>query len=236
MKPILSIITSFLILLFVIGVQSCKKDNVEDLYGPPPCDTTFMQNYSFDTVYPSDYIMAYPGSWWEYSDGHIDSCFNWATVSIVNNTYSGNCVTVHEDKKILPRTSFGYFSFESKVQPYSNFNPTWIEPCLDTNLGMFWDHQHSYHAPNGNNNSSLTTIQKEVVEHLDSINLGGITYFDVLHVYEYRSIYFYHVFNGPHWTNDFYYARNVGIIKQYSTYMDNPTIDRTLTSHFISPH
>lgn len=234
MKPFLSILASFLILLVAIVIQSCTKDTVEDLYGPPPCDTTYIQNYSFDTVYPSDYIMAYPGSWWEYNDGHIDSCYNWATVSIFSQTNSGNCVTLYEDKQILPRTSFGYISFESKV--INNQKTTSIEPLLAHTPGLFFDYFKGVPATPGNTDSHDITHTKEVIELLDSLEVNGITYYDIIHVHEYHYTFYYHVWGGPFWTNDFYYARNIGMIKQYSTFVNNPTVDRTLNSHFIAPH
>lgn len=210
---------------------------MEDLYGPPPCDTTFIQNYSFDTVYPSDYIMAYPGSWWAYDDGFTDSCFNWATVSIVNNTYAGNCVTVHEYKQILPRIkSLGYFSFETQVTPYTNYKPTLFLRFISPETGEFLNYHRSIASSPGDDNGGYETIERNVVELLDSMVLNGITYYDIIHTHEYHSYYWYHVFSGPHWTNDFYFAKDIGLIKRFSTYMDNPTIDRTITSYSIAPH
>ncbi|MES2557041.1 MAG: hypothetical protein V4604_12875 [Bacteroidota bacterium] len=237
MKLILSIVASLLLLLMGVNVQSCKKDTVEDLYGPPPCDTTFIPNYSFDTVYPSDYIMAYPGSWWEYNDGYIDSCFNWTTVSIVNNTYSGNCVTVHEDKQILPRTKkLGYFSFETQVIPYATYKPTLFLRFISLQPGEFLNYHRDFPSTPGSDNGGYETIERNVVELLDSMVLDGITYYDIIHTHEYHSNYWYHIWGGPHWTNDFYFAKDIGLVKQFATYMDNPTIDRTLVSHFIAPH
>ena len=188
------------------------------------------------TVYPSDYIMAYPGSWWVYDDGKIDSCSNWATVSIVNNTYAGNCVTVHEDKQNLPRTTLGFISFESKVSTVG-YNTTSVLPLLATNLGVFLHKvtEVPSSSPSSQNAHKDTHI-KEVIEHLDSMEINGVTYYDIIHVHDSLKIFYYHVWGGPFWTNDYYYARNVGIIKQYSTYVNNTIIDRTLTSYYIAPH
>lgn len=235
MKTYLSFISSFLFLLLVASIQSCKKDNVEDLYGPPPCDTTFIQNYSFDTVYPSDYIMAYPGSWWAYDDGFTDSCFNWATVSIINNTYAGNCVTVHEDKQILPRTTFGFISFESKVSTVG-YNTTSVLQLLATNPGVFLHEVTEVPSSPNSQDAHKNTHTKEVVEHLDSMEINGVIYFDIIHVQDYLKIYYYHLWNGPFWTNDYYYARNVGLIKQNTKYVGSPYHERTLTSYYIAPH
>lgn len=235
MKSLLSILASLLILLFAINLQSCRKDNVEDLFGPPPCDTTFIQNYSFDTVYPSDYIMAYPGSWWVYDDGQIDSCFNWATVSVVNNTYAGNCVTVHEDKKILPRTTFGFISFESKVSTIG-YNPTSVSQLLATNPGVFLHIITEVPSSPNNQDAHKITQTREVIEHLDSMEINGVVYYDIIHVYDYVKTFYYHISNGPYWTHDYYYARNIGLIRKYITYVGTPYHECTLSSYYIAPH
>ena len=50
--------------------------------------------------------MTYPGSWWEFSDGSIDSCYSWEPVSIADVSIVGSCTVVDEDIHVLPTTSF----------------------------------------------------------------------------------------------------------------------------------
>lgn len=216
---------------------SCTKENTSDYYNAP-CDTTFVQNYSYDTVYPSSYLMTYPGSWWAYDDGSIDSCFNWATVSISNNTNQGNCVTVYEDKKILPFSSFGYFSYVSKVVPYTNYKPTWIEPFLDTIPGTFMDYLFTDYVYDylGDSVQTQTTIQKNVVEHLDSMEVGGVFYHDVIHVHTYHSINYYQLYNSPFWNYDYYFAKNIGIIRLSTANGNQIAETKNITNYYIAPH
>ncbi|NOQ74571.1 MAG: hypothetical protein GQ574_21345 [Crocinitomix sp.] len=53
MKRILSII----LFLSLVAFASCRKDPIIPAH-VPTCDTTFTKIYTFDTIYPSEYLMA----------------------------------------------------------------------------------------------------------------------------------------------------------------------------------
>lgn len=224
--PIFSLVLVFILL-------SCKKDKVVD--SVPPCPTTYIENYTFDTVFPSDYLMTYPDSWWEYSDGVIDSCYSWEETSVNRATYQGNCKTITKDKQILPFTNYGHILYDSYLSTYLN-NESVINKYLDTVVGIFINENYSVYGTNGQDNGYHKTRKKEVVELFDTFTVGATTYSDVIHVHELDSTYYFHVYNGPYWRKDSYYAKNVGLIRVSSSFVGQPYITRDLVNYYIAPH
>jgi hypothetical protein len=100
-------------------------------------------------------------------------------------------------------------------------------------VGSFLDYTHYGGEGEG---SYKETLQRDVVEKLPSLEVNGISYQDVIHVHSYRKILYYHVWNGPFWHVDTYYARNVGIIKVISAYVNQAPVTKELTSYYIAPH
>lgn len=214
-------------------LSSCQKEKVTDYAGLPPCDTTFVEDYSYDTILPSDYLMTYPGSWWQYTNGTMDSCDGWSVVSLNQLAANGNCITVYKDYKILPRTSFGHIAFDTQVIPLPKHAPPKQWRLLDTLVGSFLD----YTAYGGEGEGSYKeTLQRNVVEKLPSLEVNGVTYQDIIHVHSYRKILYYHVWSGPFWNTETYYARNVGIIKVVSSYVNENPVTKELISYYIAPH
>jgi len=222
--PFSSLVISLILL-------SCKKDKVVE--NIPPCETTIIQNFSFDTVFPSNYLMAFPGSWWEYSDGQIDSCSSWVPVSIVHTATLGNCLTIFEDKKYLPHADFGYVSFDSKVYSYSATQTTKFERYYDTLVGLFVNE----HYTGGSGENAYSKVNtREVIERMDSLIVNGTTYYDVIHVHVYNSTYYFHISGGPYGSADYYYAKNVGVVRKSNSSQGGPYITKDLVNHYIAPH
>jgi len=219
-------------LVIILIVLSCKKFDNPDT----PCPTTYVYDNDYDTVMPSSYLMTYPGSRWEYSDGSIDSCSYWEGISVFRSAYQGNCQTVTEDKQFLPVTNYGHISFDSYVNTYMSSKSSEIEQYLDTVVGVFIDQHYSVSATNGNTDGHTKTLKKEVVELFNSYTVGGTTYSDVIHVHVLDSTYYYHVYNGPFWRKDFYYAKNVGLIRESISFVGQPTVTRELVNYYIAPH
>ncbi len=202
----------------------------------PDCPTTYIYDNNFDTVFPSNYLMTYPGSWWEYSNGTIDSCSYWEGISVFRSTYQGNCQTITEDKQILPVTNYGHISFDSYVYTYLNGKSSTIQRYFDTVVGVFINDYYSVSATNGSDNGFNKTLKKEVVEMFDSFTIGGTTYTDVIHVHVLDSTYYHHIWGGPYGSADYYYAKNVGIIRKSFSNQGQPYVTRDLVNYYIAPH
>lgn len=200
--------------LFLIG---CKKENVnvEPLIKPiaeeVTCDSyEVLPSYSNDTIFPSDYLMMYPGSYWEYSDTTTVSCTGWEEYLVRTISESGTCV-LNEDKLILPVTNGGtHYMFESTVGNPSEISPSNILRIVSENPGIIY--YSSIFYPDDVNHEYGYTILKMTSSYgvLDSIELAGTMYFDVIHTeYIYQS-------TSQHWgptpplkVNN-YYAKYIG--------------------------
>lgn len=194
------------------------------------CETKYFESVAPDTVLPSSYIMAYPGSIWNYDDGTTRTCSSWEQVDIVDlSTLPNGCKTVSTTHTIVPSTSFGYIHGLNQLSVYGPGHASVMEPLLATVPGIFYNH--------GTNPSGGTSIDlRTVTETLDSMSVLGVTYYDVIHVHQKDSTYFYHVYHGPYGHYDMYYANNVGLIRMESQFITNPTEVRNLVSYVIGPH
>lgn len=225
MKPIAAII-----LLFTI-VVSCKKEPAVQ----PPCQPVIVQNYSGDTIFPSDYIMAYPGSWWEFDNGFIDSCDSWQAVAIRSTANFNDCIHVNEDQWVVPEGLFyaECVAFDHQILPQPNYNSTEFYPILDTLVGVF--HETTESGGSGIY-SYIDYITIETLERLDSMAIGANTYYDVLHVKFERDKYYGHVNGGPIFTQYFWLAKNTGLIKWVREENGSVVEDIELVDHYIAPY
>ena len=226
------------ILSISIVVISCKKESVEPIpidsntNTTSPCDTTFIYDNILDTIHPSDYLMAYPGSWWEYSDGSTIDATSWSEVAISSKTIQDNCVTITYDNVILP--SYNGYSVANKSYVFEvSSTETRLEPILDTTIGTFY--QKNYYYGSGSASSTHThTFSLE--EKLNSLTVNGVIYGDVLHV-KYRYEISHYQGYGPDEIIDRYFAKNVGLIKEIRFEEINSSTDTfNLVNHFIAPH
>ena len=227
-------------LLLLIAFTSCKKDKVPEPY--EPC-IVITENHTYDTILPSDYLMTYPGSWWEYSNGDIDSCIAWSEV-IINESITSpdGCILTTEDIQILPHCHFKhytyestYYSFESRVFPNTDHTTTRHQKIIDTVPG----HIYIYNTSNSSTASS-TSHGLEVIEHLDSMIIEGTVYYDIIHVKEGWSFYYSLAPGGPSFDNEYYFSKNIGPIRKLIGYnsvsgpSDYDTLD--LVNHYIEPY
>lgn len=234
-------------LVAALLIYSCKKKPVpvNENTTPVECsDTNYVENFTYDTVYPSDYLPAYPGSWWEYSDtvnpavNLNESCDAWIESPVI--TLGTNCpILALEDRKIIPNTTFGAILNDALITGVSDITKSNFDPILNTSLGRFQDYSKStYHS--SSNQHEVITQTKDVIELLDSMEVNGVMYYDIIHVYTYYSKIHYPFGTGPYWHNDCYFARNVGIIKKEGyRIIDNSTVQHfnyNLLSHYIAPH
>ena len=226
MKP------SLILFSLCLALLSCKKHKTPE----QACEPLVVTNYTNDTIFPSDYIMAYPGSWWEYSDGFIDSCDSWISVPVRHSTLSDGCIIVDEDRWIIPKgLSYAeYLAFNERLTNGNEYSSTIFTQLLDTTVGIFQNLQFG----GGSGTYSYTEKRKgETLERLDSITIGANTYYDVLHVRLTRSIHYAHWGgSGPVFTNNYWFAKNVGLVKWIR--QENGTLypEVELVNHYIAPH
>jgi len=100
------IVLTFLVL--TILSFGCRKDETAPVNIPSEpiiCDTAFLEIRENDTVQPSPYLAANPGSWWNYDDGSLDLCFEWVEVPVYRHSKDANgCLTITTTYTFLPRT------------------------------------------------------------------------------------------------------------------------------------
>ena len=224
----------YLSLLLGLTFTSCRKDNI--IQSEQNCDTTYSTNHSYDIINPSDYLMAYPGSWWNYDNNSSINCVSWDSVLLYKNTNINGCVFNDEDVVIVP-TLTGYYNghiyYNSILTTDNDLKKSDFRKILDTINGQFYyneekddpDNQDSYYI-----NSSST------IEILDSISVGSSTYYNVLHVNESTQLYYYHLEGGPLISdNDLYFSKNVGLVRKISK-TTNPNDTVNLVNYYIAPH
>ncbi len=230
MKPFAFLLLSCLIMIII----SCKND--DDLTTDEPCEPVITKNYSYDTIFPSDYLMTYPGSWWEYSDGSIDSCKLWDSVPIHNTTSSGSCLFVDEDMWILPEGTNnirGHICYDKNLITPNDYTSSYFIPFYDTLIGKF--HEATYLGGEGVYTYS-SYCKKETLERSDSMLVGSNTYFDVLHIKVTSSTTYYHTGSGPTYVSEYYFAKNIGLIRYIRINNGSVTKVIELVNYYISPH
>lgn len=212
----------YLLILICVFV-SCKKKTIETLpsdsnneptdttTGDTPSEPIITVNHSYDTIFPSDYIMAYPGSWWEYNSGEIDSCTGWINIPIRTLSTNGGDVLIDEDMWVLPENlnNLGVVAGDNSIYNSGQYNETFFTPILDTNEGVFYQTQQYVGGIEG------YTLYRtfETMEKLDSIVIGNETFYDVLHVRHTDQIEFHAISGGPLYIDEFWFAKNIGKIK-----------------------
>lgn len=230
----------FLFLIVTSIIYSCKKDEVITPDKPEiPCDTTFNENFSFDTIFPSHYFMAYPGSWWEYDDGAIDSCLNWVEATLYQVDKIENCVTIDIDKKIVPLMSavdggtIRYISSQSQIYPTQEYTTTISIQIITEVVGNECYYGSISYGEGEDWNEHRTTYKN--IAHLDSIDINGIFFYDIICMEQDKYTYSPHNGYGPHYTINHYYAKEVGLIRRiqiFPYYTD--TIN--LVNYHIEPY
>ncbi|MBL4861766.1 MAG: hypothetical protein JKY09_01950 [Crocinitomicaceae bacterium] len=184
-----------------------------------------ISNSIYDTIFPSDYLPMYPGSWWDYGSGWIDSCYAWETVSVVKRNTSGPCDVFYEDEIILPRSLIHkYVSNQSLLKLHPNQQASDYIPLFDTNLGVIYD---STWRGDGSKESRTVTV----LELLDSLVVGNNVYYDIIHTLDVQETYYYHWGGGPTYEYEHYYAKNVGRIRSI---VQNVNYD--LINYHIEPY
>ncbi|MBI3237862.1 MAG: hypothetical protein HYZ43_03305 [Flavobacteriia bacterium] len=232
--------------IMILLLTSCHKDKPNTDGEKEVCDTTFVITNVIDPVAPSDYIMSYPGSWWTYDNGDTDSCSSWEACELETISFANSCPTLTQITATLPNTNYGYIYNNSRiytvvsmnVADQSYFTNSLLEPFLDTTISSGTFYSKSYGTYNGAGASHSVSVYKnyEVVERLNDIDLNGINYQDIIHTREFLTMHDSWSGQSTEWTYEYYYARNVGIVRKIAHYYNSLVYDLSLTDHYIAPH
>lgn len=220
------------LILFSSLITSCNKDKVPS---EVECEPIIIQNHSNDTVFPSPYLMAYPGSWWEYDNGFLDSCEYWQSVPIRETISENGCLYVDEDMWILPEPLYltGTICYDSGVTNPNDYSSTTFYTLVDTIVGVFYEHQ----GTGGQGQYSYDIDDSaETIARLDSMTIGGNTYYDVLHTKRTSYIYYHHLGGGPNYVTHYWFAKNVGKIKWHREVNGSLVEEAELVDYFIAPY
>lgn len=228
---------SFILILLLLTFTACKKelsDSEVSILEIPPCDTTFVDIFSDDTLQASPYFAAYPGSWWTHSDGATRTCDYWGQVIYeTNKVAEGNCITVYRDRKIVPHTSqWGFLFNQSAYKLHIAYHVAQFTRLIDTIPGLIY---HTWaDPPNGN---FYETLDIKVIEHLGLMEVNGAMYNDVIHVRHAFNYQHKHYLSSYTVNLDYYYARNIGQIRRIYSYDNSPLVDTVdLVDYYIAPH
>ncbi|MES2555729.1 MAG: hypothetical protein V4604_06235 [Bacteroidota bacterium] len=242
----------------IVLVTSCHKDKEikpgvglnqgeeEEEEEEEECDTTLVYENIPKSVKPSVYLMTYPGSWWLYDDDSMDSCSSWNKYNLQAISYPTQCPMVKRTTATIPKTNYGYIYGNKRVyQFYSSnlmvntyFSNHLVEPILDTTItsGVFYT--KAYGMFNGFGAQHGVSVYKnyEVVERLKNMEVNGKNYKDVIHTKEYLTMHDGWSGQSMERTTHYYYACNVGIIRQTEYGPNSLHYDRLLVDHYIAPH
>lgn len=226
----------------ILFLFSCQKDNNLPSSLNPPCDTTYFYNYLGDTIIPSDYLMAYPGSWWQYDEGIIN-CTEWRSTPTYTRSKNDNgCLEITTEYNYLPWMESTLQSMAGKFYPISGDNYVY----MDSNA--FSSRFYPYILPYGDESQVFGprggsgVYQYEIRNWFscdslfDTKELNGILYEDVIYIHHKHVIYYSHPANGPTDNYGYYFAKNIGLVKQTVNGYLAGIYERNLVDYYIAPH
>ncbi len=130
--------------------------------------------------------------------------YEWVEFIVRNTNTIGGCQYVEEDIHILPRTTWGYVSFQHSTHATQEFNSTHYKWIFDLNPG-------SSHSWSSSSSSSSSSDVLQTIRSIDSIEVNGIIYQDVLQtrwIHYYWSVQF-----SDEGSIDSFYANEHGLVR-----------------------
>ncbi|MFK7757662.1 MAG: hypothetical protein AB8B53_12100 [Flavobacteriales bacterium] len=226
-----------------------KETELEACEDSKACVSQIVSSLDSDTIFPSDYIMAYPGSWWSYSDNSVDSCLRWQEIPIYKALDQNTCPDLLQQNFTVPllKNSNNYNSltdpettifYDSIPINGLELAPTSFAQIIDSELGVTFSNEGT--GGSGQYAFSYTRTY-ETVDTIDSIELDSIIYNDILVIeYVYTQVYS-HTGGGPVTVLTYYYARDIGLVSfvfkwggSYSSAALQSS--KNLTDYHIAPH
>lgn len=213
--------------LGIFIVAGCRKDdpNIDNESLDSKCDTVFNEMILNDTIFPSEYLMAYPGSWWEYSDGTIISSSAWESVPICEIA-KPSCYEVTRTYQVLPDYNGIWIKNEYELRNDSDLVLSNLTKILGGNEGDIYSS-----IRDGDYLHTTTYLQ-----HLDSLEVEGVIYYDIV-----KTHYTNEVMDGtvPMFTvgsSTIYYSKNVGVVRIVNQNNNGVSGTRNLIDYHIEPY
>lgn len=232
----------FFILFSILFLFACRKDDTYPANQKPPCDTTFFFNYMNDTIYPSDYLMAYPGSWWEYDIGTIN-CTEWrATPTYVRTKNAKGCLEITTNYNYMPWMESTLASTAGSSYTVSGDNYIFIDSNAYTSRWytyiLAYGEEAQVFGPSGGSDNYQYTVRNwfSCDSIFDTKELNGILFEDVIYVHHKSQINYDHLNGGPINEYGYYFAKNIGLVRQTVNGYVAGIYERNLVDYYIAPH
>jgi hypothetical protein len=215
---------SFIIFLLLLTLVSCKKD-ADELYDELPTET----------IYPSEYFPAYPGSYWNYINSIGDTIqFNtepeYFKHTFSYNIYSNSFQTAKAYVPIWNGLSFFPLYMESKLTYYVYGNMVILGEYYDkagklftTNVGEKWIVVSPSHT-------FSSRIERRVEQKYSVLNIDGTDYNDVILVADY----WLSSTSSDSLVSEYYFAKNIGLIKSYRKLQHTADSSLKILSYYIN--
>lgn len=215
MKKLLSIYLIFILFEFMFSCTKIKKE----------CNDLVIKQYDNDTVPPSDYFASYPGSWWKYTDGDSIKIISWINLKTHKSIANGNCRTIYENNHILPGKIYGNCS----VVVHSDLSDSEFIPFISEIPSVLYTKVTNIYG--GTSTYTLMAFPK-----VDSLVVNQVVYYDVIKVRHLRQDYYAHIGRGGNGGMDYYYSKNIGLIKSVHIANGASVHTNELVSYYIAPH
>lgn len=224
--------TFFIISCLFFISTSCKKDKVLPVIDNTIVTDTIVEIIdNDDTIHSSDYICAYPGSWWIFSDNTVSACDYWHKIPVNVSKKIENTVYKKMYYITVPKIDSYYIFGEGEALANENVDSSKIKPRISFSIGQFYN--ETVYFGGGSD-------FRQIIGHgiLDTLDVGSQTFYDVLKIEEKVERYFAEAGSGGgyFWTIKKYYAKNIGLIKVESQYVNFPPEIVELTDFYIAPH
>ena len=224
----------FYLLLSLTLFLSCKKHEKQKNKNEEPCIIVSTSNTN-TVLKTTDYLVAKPGSWWKYSGGTQLNCENPDFEPVYTLIEESNsCKYIDKDMNIAPiHPYFGAHNGRFAVMNKSYHDVTIFQPIYDTVEGQFYSYEK--HVNSAINTQERTISEtREVLGILDSMEVNGEIYSDVLHIRHHKKKYYYYNYQdyAPDEVTEFYLAKGVGLIELH--HHNGPVhTDFTLVDYYI---
>jgi hypothetical protein len=203
---------------------SCRKDQ--------SCGTQTTDVFITDTIFPSPYLSAYPGSWWQYSNGTIDSCTIWESVpQYITEQDDNGCTNITRKWSIVPKFNVNHIHNRSVLSSNADLNKSSLTQKVG-DVGEQWQIDKS-------TNEAILIDYYSCDSFFDYKTVNGTSYSDVIMVTFHDYKYFHHTASGP--PSEYYYkyyAKDVGLImtKYHDPVSGEIVFGRQLEEYFIAPY
>ena len=207
-----------IVLTFFIFIGCQKFDHTESEENDN--NVLIIENHSNEVAEISNYLLAKPGSWWEYSDGHQKTCGSYEATAIYTfHSDAGTHIILEEDIIYTPvHPFFGKISSRYQVVNSANKHETLFKPIFDTVIGVFYENQETIEGGYSKNGGYFKETRK-VVEIFNSFPLKNQVFHNVIHVNYHHERYYGFLSTTHHRYNDYYIAEGVGVIKHHYKFL-----------------